>query len=215
MSHASGSLLRNWKRMNISDEGWELLRAYGMDDIFVSAWCKGLSVQGAASRLRADQRSAALCTWENIEDDLDPTLPREGVVWIGSQAPGWVQIIQFEGDHLALPAPQQALTADGGELLYLGWPLRELEGPEDLEYVVDGRSTTSVCLVEPSVRAGRDPDALKAHMEGLSLGIDNDPDAISDAAFSLVGRVTGRLMDADWLQAAHTRYIIPIGAWDM
>ncbi|GAA3113182.1 hypothetical protein GCM10020001_035260 [Nonomuraea salmonea] len=140
--------------MNLSGESWELLRAYGMDDSLVSAWCKGLSVEEAATRLRADLGSATPCTWERIEDGLDPASPREGVVWIGAQAPGWVLIIAFEGDHLALPEPQRALTANGGELIYLGWPLYEMEGPQDLEYVVDGRPRTSVCLVAPR-RAGR------------------------------------------------------------
>ncbi|MEV4478033.1 DUF6461 domain-containing protein [Nonomuraea sp. NPDC049504] len=200
--------------MNLSGESWELLRAYGMDDSLVSAWCKGLSVEEAATRLRADLGSATPCTWERIEDGLDPASPREGVVWIGAQAPGWVLIIAFEGDHLALPEPQRALTANGGELIYLGWPLYEMEGPQDLEYVVDGRPRTSVCLVAPDVRAGREPDALNAHMEGLALGSGNDSDTISDAAFALIGRMTGRPLSADWLRAEHTRYVLPMGAWN-
>ncbi len=200
--------------MNLSEETWDLLRACGMDDSLVSAWCSGLSVAEAATRLRADLASATPCTWERIEDGLDPASPREGVVWIGEQAPNWVLIIAYEGHHLALHESQQSLTENGGELLYLGWPLYETEGMEDLEYVVDGRPTTSICLAAPGIRSGRDPDALNAHLKGLALGADHDPDTISDAAFALVGRVTGEQLSAEWLRAEHTRYVIPMGAWN-
>ncbi|WP_425569407.1 DUF6461 domain-containing protein [Nonomuraea salmonea] len=66
----------------------------------------------------------------------------------------------------------------------------------------------------PDVRAGREPDALNAHMEGLALGAGNDSDTISDAAFALIGRMTGRPLSADWLRAEHTRYVLPMGAWN-
>ncbi|MEV4077013.1 acyl-CoA dehydrogenase family protein [Nonomuraea fuscirosea] len=40
---------------------------------------------------------------------------------------------------------------------YLGWPRYEIEGMEDLEYVVDSRPPTSVCLAAPTCGSDASP----------------------------------------------------------
>jgi len=198
--------------MAFPNERYDLLNEYELHDVFVGAWCKGLSVAEAAARLRADPDSATPCTWAEIDDGLGEPDAEAGVVWIGEQAPGWTQIIQYVGVHIGMREPQLALSK-GGALLYLGWPLLETEGPEDLEYVVDGRALTTISLVNPEDRDGPEPHALDRYMDGLPFDRDTPVDELLDAAFQLVGRVTGRELDADWLRGTHTRYVIPAGAW--
>ncbi|GIH68830.1 hypothetical protein [Sphaerimonospora thailandensis] len=200
--------------MAFPNERYDLLNEYELHDVFIGAWCKGLSVAEAAARLRVDPDSATECVWAEIGDGLGELDAETGVVWIGEQAPGWTQIIQYAGLHIGINEPQLELS-DGGALLYLGWPLLELEGPEDLEYVVDGRALTSVSLADPDVRCGPEPDVLDRYMDGLPLDQETPVDELLDAAFQLVGRVTGRELDAAWLRGSHTRYIIPAGAWDL
>ncbi|MEU8378521.1 DUF6461 domain-containing protein [Streptosporangium sp. NPDC048865] len=199
--------------MAFPNERYDLLNAYELHDVFVGAWCDGLSVAETAARLRADPDSATACSWAEIGDGLESLGAGTGVVWIGEQAPGWTQIIQYEGPHIGMNEPQLKLS-EGGALLYLGWPLLETEGAEDLEYVVDGRARTSVSLVDPGERSGPEPDALDRYMDGLTLDLETPVDEVLDAAFRLVGRVTGRELDADWLRGSHTRYVIPGAAWD-
>ncbi len=200
--------------MAFPNERYDLLNEYELHDVFVGAWCKGLRVAETAVRLRADPDSATRCAWAEIGDGLGELDVEAGVVWIGEQAPGWTQIIQYEGVHIGSNEPRLELT-EGGAFLYLGWPLLETEGPEDLEYVVDGRTLTSISLVNPDDRDGLEPEALDRYMNGLPLDRGTPVDELLDAAFQLVGRVTGRELDAEWLRGSHTRYIIPAGAWDL
>jgi hypothetical protein len=184
-----------------------------LSGIFVGFWCKGLSVAEAAARLRADPASATECGWTEIGDGLDDLNPDDGVVWIGEQVPGWTQVILYQDLHAGLNEPLTALS-QGGELLYLGWPLLELEGAEDLEYMVDGRYVMSMSPADPAERDGPEPGALDRYMVGLPLNRETPVDERLDAVFRLVGRVTGRELDADWLRGRHTRYIVPANAWE-
>ncbi|GAA0436367.1 hypothetical protein Acor_65320 [Acrocarpospora corrugata] len=200
--------------MAFPNERYDLLNEYELHDFFVGVWCKGLSVVEAATRLRADLDSATECVWAEIGDGLDGLDADDGVVWIGEQAPGWTLIIQYEGLHIGMGGPQRELS-EGGALLYLGWPMLEMEGPEDMEYVVDGRALTSIPLAAPDVRFGPEPDALNRYLDGLPLNRETAVDERLDAAFQLVGRITGRELDAAWLYGSHTRYVIPAAAWDL
>ncbi|GII97260.1 hypothetical protein [Sinosporangium siamense] len=102
--------------MAFPNERYDLLNEYELHDVFLGAWCKGLSVTEAAARLRVDPDSAVECVWAEIGDDLGELDAETGVVWIGEQAPGWTQIIQYVGLHIGMNEPQEELS-DGGGLL--------------------------------------------------------------------------------------------------
>ncbi|WP_433356210.1 hypothetical protein ACQP25_19350 [Microtetraspora malaysiensis] len=103
------------------------------------------------------------------------------------------------------------MTRDGGRLLYLGWPLYELEGVEDLEYVVNGEVVTTLVVGDPDERDGSDPNALDDFLDGLDFEGDTAAAEVT-SALRLIGRVTGRELDEEWLNGRHTRYVIPADA---
>ena len=54
------------------------------------------------------------------------------------------------------------------------------------------------------------PDALDGYLSGLDLsGISAYAEVTS--ALRLIGRITGKEIDDEWLDNAHTRYVIPDG----
>lgn len=106
-----------------------------------------------------------------------------------------------------------ALSRTGGRALSMGW---HVNGAHRITYAVDG-------LVVSSAPMEKIPAPLEQHMEGLSMpGVNWDEDdedgdfsteEMIDTALVLVGRVTGRELDKEWLDAIHTRYVIPEGTW--
>jgi hypothetical protein len=50
---------------------------------------------------------------------------------------------------------------------------------------------------------------LLDHMEGLRFDDADSYEETVNSAFVLIGRVTGRQLDRDWLDATHTRAVIP------
>lgn len=100
--------------MNSSTDIWDLMDSCGMAESFMGAWCEGLSVGEVAERLRVDPGSMIECSWEDIENGLGPDVMLGGAVWIGSQGPGWTQIVQLGGLHIASIGPQASLSAMEG-----------------------------------------------------------------------------------------------------
>ncbi|MFC4062729.1 DUF6461 domain-containing protein [Planomonospora corallina] len=199
--------------MDTSTGLWELLTRYGIDydTPFRAIWCEGLDELEVARRLGADLGSARECGWQDIVTGSYSDGSTEGVVWVGRQAPGWIQVIQLEGHDCWRWQSWRALTRNGGRLLYLGWPLFEVEGVEDLEYVVNGEVVTTLVVGDPEERNGSDPNALDLYMEGLDF-IGDTSQAEITSALRLIGRITGREIDQEWLEGTHTRYVIPASA---
>ncbi|GGP04753.1 hypothetical protein LDL08_04600 [Nonomuraea glycinis] len=198
--------------MDTDKDLWELLVAHDIDydTPFQSIWVEGLDVEEVARRLGADPNSARACDWREIVTGRY-TEHGDGVIWIGPQAPGWVQVIQLDGNDAWQWRSWVELTRDGGRLLYLGWPLYELEGVEDLEYVVAGEVVTTLVVGDPEERDGTDPDALDGYLDGLAFKGDSAAAEVT-SALRLIGRVTGRELDEAWLNGPHTRYVIPASA---
>ncbi|WP_176955784.1 hypothetical protein [Sinosporangium album] len=100
------------------------------------------------------------------------------------------------------------LTRNGGSLLYLGWPLYEIRGVDDLEYVVNGETVTTLMVGDPAERDGTDPHALDEYMDGLDFAGDSASAEVT-SALRLIGRITGRELDRAWLDERHMRFTIP------
>ncbi|GAA2395879.1 DUF6461 domain-containing protein [Nonomuraea africana] len=187
---------------------WELLAAHGIDfdTPFRSVWCEGLAVEEVARRLGADMATAQPAGWRDI---LTGSYRErgDGIIWVGPHAPGWVLVIQLDGNHLWRWDSWAQLSRDGGRMLYLGWPLYEIEGVEDLQYVVDGDVVTSLVVGDPEERDGSDPDALDGYLSGLDFFGDSARAEIT-SALRLIGRITGKEIDDEWLDGVHTRYVI-------
>lgn len=211
-SRAPALMGRRGAALDTSKDLWELLVAHGIDfdTPFRSVWVEGPGVEEVARRLGADLSSARVCGRRDIVTG-SYTEHGDGVIWAGPQAPGWVQVIQLDGNDVWRWQSWAELTRDGGRLLYLGWPLYELEGVEDLEYVVGGEVVTSLVVGDPEERDGTDPDALDDHLDGPAFEGDTAAAEVT-SALRLIGRVTGRELDEAWLNGRHTRYVIPASA---
>lgn len=196
--------------MDTAKDLWNLLASHGIDydTPFQSIWCAGIDVQEVARRLGADLGSARQCTWQDIVTGSYSEGFKEGVIWVDQQAPGWTQVIQVEGNDCWRWQSWVELTRNGGRLLYLGWPLYELRGIDDLEYVVDGEVVTTLVVGDPDERDGTDPHALDAYMHGLDF-IGDSAEAEVTSALRLIGRITGQELDDEWLNSPHVRYVIP------
>ncbi|WP_204046243.1 hypothetical protein [Acrocarpospora phusangensis] len=53
---------------------------------------------------------------------------------------------------------------------------------------------------------GSDPHALDAYLDGAPFGIDEDTAVNISSLLLVAGRMTGREIDAEWLDGVHTCY---------
>ncbi|MEU5869713.1 hypothetical protein ABZ815_51725 [Nonomuraea sp. NPDC047529] len=187
---------------------WNRLAAHGIDfeTPFRGVWCEGLTVEQAAHRLGADPDTARPGVIREIVTG-EYRGQEGGVVWIGDYAPGWILAIQLDGNRLWEWDAWARLSGEKRRLLSLGWPLHDLDGVEDLQYLVGGELVTSLVVGDPEERDGSDPDALDDYLDGLSFFGDTAYAEVT-SALRLIGRITGREIDDAWLDGTHTRYAI-------
>ncbi|MEV7010528.1 hypothetical protein [Streptosporangium sp. NPDC051022] len=192
----------------------DLLEGYGWGPLFQMVWIEGGDLERVARLLRADLGSARECALGDhsvYEWDSPGDLPVAGAVWGGETGTGWTQVLPLAGFLLSALEVQAALTVGGGRLLHLHWNV--VDGSRTLIHVVGGEVTTVVDGW--GYTDGSDPAALDRYR--LDLDLDLGPDTPWDVGISsmltLVGRVVGRQVDREWLDAAHLRYLIPGDAW--
>ncbi|MEU7988263.1 hypothetical protein AB0B56_25640 [Streptosporangium canum] len=182
---------------------------------FAAVWCEGVSIEETARRLRADLSSATPCTLRGIGHGFDGDArpgDRAGIILVG-EAGTWTLAVQVQEMDVTSEPALSALSRSGGRALSMGW---HVNGAHRITYAVDG-------LVVSSAPMEKIPAPLEQHMEGLSMpGVNWDEDdedgdfsteEMIDTALVLAGRVTGRELDKKWLDAIHTRYVIPEGTW--
>ncbi|MEU0484054.1 DUF6461 domain-containing protein [Streptosporangium sp. NPDC006013] len=180
---------------------------------FVAAWCQGLSVEETARRLDADLDSATPCSFKNYTRGLNESHGMWDGVILVKQVGAWVHVLQPYMIHAWHDDALQALSRDGGRALNIGW---HSGGAERLTYMVDGRIVANMPLT-----AGDVPAELEPYAHGLRFGCEdptdpeceNPEDPITDtesiaSAFVIAGRITGRELDRELLDAMHTRYLI-------
>ncbi|WP_306870875.1 hypothetical protein [Streptosporangium brasiliense] len=73
---------------------------------------------------------------------------------------------------------------------------------------------TSLTVTYPALRDRADPHALDPYLEGLrfELGSGREGTSIEESissALTLIGRITGREIDREWLDGTHTLYVMP------
>ncbi|GAA4931323.1 hypothetical protein HD597_005005 [Nonomuraea thailandensis] len=173
------------------------------------AWCQGLSTAEVARRLRAEPGSAHERRVGDIGVGVRQADEDDGAVLIGP-AGTWSVIRQVQGWDCTRSATVAALSDHGGQALGIGW---DVNGNEPLLYAVDGRVLVRMDFNWPDDRQGADPHALDPYLDGVEFGDPDDVEENTNAALTLIGRVTGHPLDRARLDATHIGYVIPADAW--
>jgi hypothetical protein len=167
-------------------------------------WVEGLDIATIMRALGGDPESGVSCRWDDLF--FGPPL-RDGdrLLWMGPLNEQWVQIL--EAGTTTITSREKGVLSVGRRLFAFGWGVN---GPYDLRYWRDGRIVTSLGIwpfdYDPGVP---EPHALDEYMEDLYFEERDGLEVQITSAMRLVGRITGRELDREWMEGAHMRYVIP------
>ncbi|MFF0575536.1 hypothetical protein [Streptosporangium saharense] len=174
-------------------------------DGFAAVWVEGLTVEETARRLGADLGSATTVSLENIglgfEGDETPG-DEDGIILVGPWD-AWTLAVQIRWMDVTEEPRLSELSRDGGRAIAIGW---HGDGAHRVEYAIDGRLTFSAPLEEML-------EPLHEYAEGLRMPTDWDvvgapTEEMIATALTVIGRLTGRELDEEWLETPHVRYLI-------
>ncbi|MEU0483458.1 DUF6461 domain-containing protein [Streptosporangium sp. NPDC006013] len=167
---------------------------------FSALWVKGMDRDAVAEVFSLDLVTS---TPSHLNELLDNS-EEGGPTWVG-EAGGWTCIIPGPtDDDFLLP-----LTAGGREALCFSM---DMGGHDHFKYLKDGEVVVAFQPTWPDPVHGSDPHALDHLMEGLRFQTSGD-DVIEDrvdegesisSVLTLIGRITGTDIAADWLEATHS-----------
>ncbi|MEV4224087.1 hypothetical protein [Nonomuraea sp. NPDC049725] len=193
-------------------EQWPLLEARGFGDLFAGTWIEGDDPDEIARLLGGDPAAAVPCGLAEAMRHYEP-YGFDELVWMGAHAPGWIHAITVAGPRLRTEPlagrryVQVVWDADGlgvHDLYYsdgvtegrlsprdvavTGWPFHE-----HAHGLADDRMSPFNVFAWQEVR----PDGV------LRLWLDN--------WLIVAGRLSGRFLDDDCLDATRRLYRLPVG----
>nr|WP_062335318.1 DUF6461 domain-containing protein [Herbidospora sakaeratensis] len=194
-----------------ADELYRLLRSYDPSDVsmqwFYAAWVENLSVEDAVAVLNGDPATGApdsFAGWGSGSDGSDD----EAGGMLAGPIGGWTLVI---GDYrVTEDEAVLALSRRGGRALAVCW---DTGSQTQVKYAKSGELLTVLDILFTDDRSGSEPDALVPYMDGLRFDIDGEPPVEPAESFTsaltLIGRMTGRPIDREWLEATHVAYAVP------
>ncbi|GAA3444515.1 hypothetical protein [Planomonospora venezuelensis] len=192
---------------------WPLLAARGFHDMFAGTWIESDDPDEIARLLGSDPATAAPCGLEEAMREYEPYAFRE-LVWLGEHSSGWIHAVTIAGPRLRT----DLLAAAGRRFVQVVWEPHGL-GVHDL-YYSDGTAAgrcSPVDIADPGWPfheyteglVPRRPDLIDVFSAGpaepvgsLGLWLEN--------WLILAGRVSGRLIDEQYLDATRRLYSVPI-----
>ncbi|MFD0886779.1 DUF6461 domain-containing protein [Streptosporangium algeriense] len=173
---------------------------------FSATWVQGMDVATLTAKFSLDPSTRTPCRLGEILDrNID-----DGSVWV-AEVGDWLCVVPGTYDDRSLPP----LSADNGQAVGL---TMDINHTERFAYARDGRMVVSFDPLWPDERTGDDPHALDHLMEGLRFRF-NDPhdpatpgnpedlveeDESISSTLTLIGRLTGTDIAADWFDAPHS-----------
>ncbi|TMR90788.1 DUF6461 domain-containing protein [Nonomuraea basaltis] len=198
-----------------ADDLYQLLRSYDPSDVsmqqFYAVWVEDIPVEEAVVILNGDPASGAPDSFSGWGSGSDGS-SSEAAGLLAGRMGDWTLIIsdyRSTEDEALL-----TLSRCGRRTLAISW---DFHGESMIKYAKDGELITVLDILDTNERSGRDPNALDPYLSGLRFNIDeDDPDepAIEPresftSALTAIGRMVGRQIDREWLEATHTAYIVP------
>ncbi|WP_055477976.1 hypothetical protein [Sphaerimonospora mesophila] len=198
-----------------AQDQWQALASCGFQQWFAGTWVEGDDPEEIARLLRVDPDSAERCDLGSAMRWYEPMAFKE-MVWIGEHAPGWTHVISISGP----PLTTRDLAAAGRRFMQVIWYADGI-GVHDLVYG-DGRAVGALSPLDiRNVPQGSMFDGynggLPSHWGIVDFSTTGPARPVGtlklwlDNWFCLVGRITGRFIDRDWLNATRTLYRIPLG----
>ncbi|MCT9929902.1 hypothetical protein N5079_06675 [Planotetraspora sp. A-T 1434] len=176
---------------------WGLLLSHGFSTRFAGTWVEGDDPEYIARLLGADPNC-------RLDADLNMAMrwyqpySTEEVIWIGDHAPGWTHFINISG----LSGPVRNTGISGGRAFQVEWD-EDVEGVHDLYCFIDGVFAAELGAFSPEIV---DP-VFAPYAEGLAWKHGSD-EQIANAFLTVVGRITGRFIDQEWINATRSLYRI-------
>lgn len=190
---------------------YDLLEAHwgGPIGTLAAVWSKGLSVEETASRIEADLNSAYNVTLANLAEGFEgDQIPGdyEGIVLIG-KFESWSLTLQVQWLDIAERKVLSALSRGDGCVIGIKW--NSWGDNHRIFHAVDGLMVDNAPMMYI-------PDSLKPYAHGLTMPEDWDvpvdqgspTEEMVTTSLILIGRIIGREIDQEWLEAPHVRFII-------
>ncbi|GLX11687.1 hypothetical protein [Microbispora sp. NBRC 16548] len=169
-----------------------LLVAHGLDRWFGAQWVSIEDGHEVARRLHFPAETIETCDFQTAMRSYDP-LGSAQRVWITSHAPGWSHVLLLSGGQAS---SAEELSRHGQrvfELSYVG----EIEELDEPIYTHDGE-----------YRSIFDEAEYEAYRTNLSN--DNTmPVSDLEQLLIIIGRITGRFLDQDWVSSQGLLCVIP------
>ncbi|MFD0884939.1 hypothetical protein ACFQ08_10315 [Streptosporangium algeriense] len=186
---------------------WDVIRAKGLEDYFISIWMDHSDEEEVARRLGAEAVSRSDFSAATKNYPFGSGDGPEETLWVGRHGPRWTHVLQISGNHAASPALHAGLTRDGGRLLFMC--VTEVEGVEDLVLVENARRTDDIHAFNHTPAR---PDGLFARTMA-DLSFDGPPGTQENACLTVVGRITGTPLTEEWFDGRHLLCRVPLGVW--
>ncbi|MFE0147879.1 hypothetical protein ACFWY5_12085 [Nonomuraea sp. NPDC059007] len=177
---------------------------------FSAVWSENLDVEETALKVGADLTTATQVTLANLPEGFEgDQMPGDydGIVLIG-QFGAWSLAFQVQWSNIVDPSVLAALSQDG-RAVGLSWNANG--SAYRFHYTMRDHAAQSHSMHTI-------PTALALFAVGLRMPDEDEWDLPADQAspreemitvgLALMGRITGRELDQEWLNTPHTRYLI-------
>jgi hypothetical protein len=171
-----------------------LLLEHGLDLRFAALWASIGDGHEVAQRLHVPADSIETCDFDTAMRSYAP-LSQAQRVWITPHAPGWSHVLVLSGWKM----PSAEKLSFGGQHVFEVSCIGGVEEVEELVYTYDGAST----------RDFFDKDEYRTHWADLPYDDMLLPAEELEQHLIIMGRITGRFLDRDWISSQGLLCTIP------
>ncbi|MEU4409846.1 hypothetical protein AB0F88_35490 [Streptosporangium sp. NPDC023963] len=187
------------------EDQWGLLVEHRIEYLFHGLWVESGDVDEVSALLRVDPDSRRECGLETATEAFQTSSGE--MVWMGAHSAGWTHVLAH-GLYPYHPAIRNLGKRRVLEVHYNDH-LRELE-PVNLYY--DGEQVGDV--TPPYEEGGYiDLPDYRPYTSGIELGDALDLSRCVHLMLCMVGRITGRFLDREWVTSTRALHRIPEGTW--
>ncbi|GII81381.1 hypothetical protein Sru01_63630 [Sphaerisporangium rufum] len=182
-----------------------MLENAGLFEQFCGTWVRGLPAEDVARVLGADPWSAGLRTMHELNAERWRLPADRPVLLAGPIGDTHTLVVEPQSYLGAEPDRLRALSRDGGEAMNIHWTVNLDSG---LALARDGVIVTALSLTAAAAgREGTDPAHLDQELAAAGFAPGQDLGERTAVAFTVAGRLTGRMLGADWFGSPQRAYL--------